>query len=318
MSKEFYKNFWDIIKNKKQIFIGEITNIRKNGSEYEALISVSPVLDAGGNIIFFVGLEKDITKEKEIDKAKTEFVSLASHQLRTPLSTINWYTEMLLSGDAGEINKEQKSYLEEIYTGNQRMVDLVNSLLNVSRLELGTFIIEPEMKNINALGESVIKEIKPLADKRKQKLDYKYDSNIDEIMIDEKLLRMVFQNLLSNSIKYTQEGGNINMEINKITSGKILADNVIKEDSLLIKVSDNGYGINKNQQDRIFSKLFRADNIREKDTEGTGLGLYIIKTIIDNSGGKIWFESEENKGTTFFVLIPQSGMKKKEGSKALS
>ena len=140
MSKEFYEKMWKTIKEDKDIFTGEIINKRKNGEEYHVMASISPILNRRGEIMFFVGLEKDITKEKEIDRAKTELISLASHQLRTPLSTINWYTEMLLSGDAGEINDDQKSYLQEIYTGNQRMVDLVNALLNVSRLELGTFL----------------------------------------------------------------------------------------------------------------------------------------------------------------------------------
>jgi len=318
MPLEYYKNLWTIIKEKRETFIGEIINKRKNGAEYQAYINISPVIDAGGNIIFFVGLERDITKEKEIDRAKTEFVSLASHQLRTPLSTINWYTEMLLAGDAGKINEDQKSYLEEIYTGNKRMVELVNSLLNVSRLELGTFIIEPELSDIVELGDSVVKEVKPLSDKRNQELRFTHSDNLSKILIDQKLLRIIFQNFLSNSIKYTAEGGHIKFDIHPVKYNDYIGGMKINEDSLLISVNDDGYGITKNQQDRIFSKLFRADNIKEKDTEGTGLGLYIIKTIIDNSGGQIWFESEQDKGSTFYVAIPLSGMKKREGSKSLS
>ena len=316
--KDFYENMWDTIKNKKEPFLGEIINKRKNGEDYQAMINISPILDNKREIVFFVGLQRDITKEKEIDKAKTELISLASHQLRTPLSTINWYTEMLLSGDAGEINEDQKSYLEEIYTGNQRMVDLVNALLNVSRLELGTFMIEPHMDNIVSLGESIIKEIKPLADIRKQKLELTHDDNIPEISIDSKLLRMVMQNLLSNSIKYTQEEGQINLNMRIVNKGDNIDGVIIKDDSVLVSVSDNGYGITNSQQDKIFTKLFRADNIKDKSTEGTGLGLYIIKIIVDNGGGQIWFKSEENKGTTFYFTVLLSGMKRKEGSKTLS
>jgi hypothetical protein len=138
------------------------------------------------------------------------------------------------------------------------------------------------------------------------------------MLIDNKLLRMVFQNLLSNSIKYTKENGNIKLDLHKVKTGEIIRGTKIEVDSILISVSDNGYGITDNQQDRIFSKLFRADNIKEKSTEGTGLGLYILKTIIDNSGGQIWFNSKEDGGTTFFVAIPLSGMKKREGIKSLS
>src|SRR3989338_3541207 len=117
--------------------------VRKDKTKFPAAITVTPVI-LRGKEIGAIGVFHDITKEREIDHAKSEFVSLASHQLRTPLSTINWYVEMLLAGDAGKFNKEQKKYLNEIYTGNRRMVELVNSLLNVSRLELGTFVIEPE------------------------------------------------------------------------------------------------------------------------------------------------------------------------------
>jgi signal transduction histidine kinase len=249
----------------------------------------------------------DITKEKEIDKAKTEFVSLASHQLRTPLSAVNWYVEMLLSGDAGTLNSEQKKYLDEVYKGNQRMVELVNSLLNVSRLELGTFLIEPKPTDVVLLAQSVADEQKLQIDQKKILFSFLFEKNIPVIQADPKLLRMVLQNLLVNAVKYTPEKGTIALSIS-------LAD---KKD-LLIKISDTGYGIPKHQQDKIFTKLFRADNVREKDTQGTGLGLYIVKSIMDHSGGKIWFESEENKGTTFFVRLPLVGMKKKEGVKTLA
>ncbi len=119
---------------------------------------------------------------------------------------------------------------------------------------------------------------------------------------DPKLLRMVVQNILSNAVKYTPEGGKIELSIS-------LAD----KKNILLKISDTGYGIPKNQQDRIFTKLFRADNVRDKDTDGTGLGLYIVKSIVENSGGKIWFKSsgeEENSGTTFYVELPLDGVKK--------
>ncbi len=112
MPKEYYREMWRVIKTEKKTFHGQLQNKRKNGEVYEADISLSPVLDDNGNIIFFVGIERDITKEKEIDRAKTEFVSLASHQLRTPLSSINWYTEMLLGGEVGELNDGQKNYLK--------------------------------------------------------------------------------------------------------------------------------------------------------------------------------------------------------------
>jgi signal transduction histidine kinase len=238
-----------------------------------------------------------MTKEKEIDKAKTEFVSLASHQLRTPLSTVNWYAEMLLAGDAGELGEKQKKYLDEVYRSNQRMVELVNALLDVSSLELGTFVIDPERVDICKLAENVIDEQRPQIDMRKIRFSFSCDKNVSFMQADPKLLRMVMQNILSNAVKYTPEKGRVELNVS--------VDN--DKQDLQIKISDTGYGIPKNQQDKIFTKLFRADNVRDKDTDGTGLGLYIVKSIVENSGGKVWFESAGgvgNKGTTFFVTLP--------------
>ncbi|MES2437073.1 MAG: ATP-binding protein [Patescibacteria group bacterium] len=264
------------------------------------------VVDEHNNPIKLLGTTQNITKEREIDRAKTEFVSLASHQLRTPLSTINWYAEMLLAGDAGKLTPDQTQYIQEIYTGNQRMVELVNALLNVSRIDLGTFAVEPEPTDITKISESLLTELIPMIKTREVMVDKKYAENIPLISLDPKLIRIVLQNLLTNAIKYTPPKGNVTIDISNNKS------------SLQIKVADTGYGIPKAQQSKIFSKLFRADNVREKETDGTGLGLYIVKSIIEQSGGKISFKSEENKGTVFTVTLPLKGMKKKEGVKGLS
>jgi len=270
-------------------------------------LSIFPVLEDDKPTLF-VALVQDISALKAIDQAKTEFVSLASHQLRTPLSTVSWYTEMLLSGDAGKITKEQKKYLEEIYHGNQRMVDLVNDLLNVSRLELGTFMIEPKPTDLGKLARSVVDELKPQMNAKKLKFIPTFAKNLPVINVDPKLMRIVFQNLLSNSLRYTSEKGTVWMDMKLHEQKGVLS----------ISISDTGWGIPQAQQDKIFTKLFRADNVRERDTQGTGLGLYMVKSIIDQSGGTIWFESEENKGTTFFVEIPLEGMKKKKGKTRLA
>ncbi len=278
---------------------------RKDGSKFPINSTVTPFL-FNGKIIGTIEVFRDVTIEKDIDKAKTEFVSLASHQLRTPLSTIGWYSEMLLSGDAGKLNKKQKEFIDEIYIGNKHMIDLVGSLLNVSRIELGTFAVEPTMSDITEISESVLNELKPIILEKKMKVKAIYEKGLEKISLDGKLIRMVFQNLLTNALKYTNEGGSIVLEIK------------IVKDDLLVSVSDNGYGIPQSQQGEIFTKLFRADNAKANDTSGTGLGLYIIKSIIEkSSGGKIWFESIENKGTTFYFTLPKNGMKPKSGSKPI-
>jgi len=307
MAQGVYQKLWQTIKKDKKNFIGELNNRHKNGEPYEVIASISPVLNAAGQVIFFVSLERDISKEKQIDKAKTEFVSLASHQLRTPLSAINWYAEMLLAGDVGKLKPQQQQYLEEIYRGNQRMVDLVNALLNVSRLELGTFTIEPSEINIVTLAESVLNELVVQIRDKKQRVEKKYDKKLPvKYSADEKLLRIVFQNLLSNAIKYTPAQGKISLSIWP------------EKDKIKIDVKDTGMGIPKNQQAKIFEKLFRADNVRATDTEGTGLGLYIVKALMDAIKGKINFQSVENKGTTFWIEMPATGWQKKQGTKTIS
>ncbi len=278
---------------------------KKDGSKFPVSISAAPIL-IDGNITGAIGIYRDISKEKQIDKAKTEFVSLASHQLRTPLSTINWYAEMLMAGDAGELNKEQKKYLNEIYEGNQRMVGLVNDLLNVSRIDLGTFSMEPTPTDIVALAKQVVQEQEPDIFKRKQSVVESYQPETMVMPVDPKLMRIIFQNLLSNAIKYTPERGSIQLTIAQ------------QAGSVKITVADTGYGIPVSQQNNIFQKLFRADNVKAKDTVGTGLGLYLAKSIVEHSGGTISFTSVENQGTTFTITLPLAGMSKKTGSKWLT
>jgi signal transduction histidine kinase len=297
---------WKTIRVYKTVFTAEFNNKKKDGSLYIGSVYISPILDENKHVKFYVSIERDITKAKEIEKAKTEFVSLASHQLRTPLSAINWYTELVLSGDAGKVTKEQKEYLQEVATSSKRMADLVNALLNVSRIEMGTFVIEPQKTDIISIIKDVIKENIKLVSENKVKIIEKYPAKKMVLNIDPNLTRIILQNLISNGIKYNK------------TSGSLIIELARQQKYITLKITDTGYGIPVKEQDKIFTKLFRAENIKQKVTEGTGLGLYIAKSILTQSGGNIWFKSAENKGTTFYVVIPTVGMKKKEGTKALT
>lgn len=259
-------------------------------------VTATPIF-GDGKTLGGVAIFRDMSKERAIDQAKTEFVSLASHQLRTPLTSIRWYTEMILAGDAGATTPKQRKYLQEIYAGNQRMVELVNALLSVSRLELGTFAIQPELTDAVELTKNVIKEQKPQITAKKIRLTTSFSEDAPSLVTDPKLLRMVMQNLLSNAVKYTSERGEIAITI--------ACDE--RKKNMVFTITDTGCGIPKSQQDKIFTKLFRADNARSIDAEGTGLGLYIVKSIIEQSGGKISFESEENKGTAFRITLPIGG-----------
>jgi len=293
------------LETSKKISTNIYYYVRKDKTRFAAGITVTPII-LNRKTIGAIEVFRDITKERVVDKAKTEFVSLSSHQLRTPLSAISWYTEMLLAGDAGKINESQKKYLEEIYRGNKRMVELVNALLNVSRIELGTLAIEPQPTKITEIIDSVLSELQQQIKNKNLKLIKNYSPGLPKINIDIKLMRIVFENLLSNATKYTPIKGIITIIISA------------QKPDILIKIKDSGYGIPKEEQSKMFSKFFRANNVREKETEGTGLGLYIVKSVVEESGGTIRFESRENKGTTFYITFPLQGMKKKKGTKGLT
>lgn len=306
MAKEVYNNFWETIKNKKQPFTGIFNNIKKNGSHYLAEATVAPVLDVHKNIMFFVGIERDVTKAKEVDRMKTEFISLASHQLRTPLSAMKWLSEMLLNGDAGKVTGTQKEYITNISLANERMIALVNSLLNISRIESGRIIIQPEPTNLGALIKEVTAELQNKITEKKHTLTISISPDIGKINIDPKLIREVYKNLISNAIKYTPEKGKISIVVTKE------APNVIS------KVSDTGYGIPDSDKSKLFQKFFRATNVAKVETDGTGLGLYLAKTIVESSNGTLSFESKENNGTTFTFTLPLAGVAPKEGNVSLS
>jgi PAS domain S-box-containing protein len=264
---------------------------RKDGNRFPVAFTISPVF-LKGKLIGIIAILRDITQEHEIDKAKTEFVSLASHQLRTPLTAIKWYTEALLSRDKGPLQKGQKEYLEQIQSGNERMVKLVEALLDASRLEMGTLTIKKKHIDLEVLIKNVLEDFQAETKKKKLKIRTQIQRNFPILNADLGRIRMILQNLLSNAIKYTSQKGHIDI---KLSFNKKAAQLII---------SDTGCGIPKEQQGKLFTKLFRADNAQKKDTDGTGLGLYIVKAIVEEMKGKIYFKSIEDGGSTFTVELP--------------
>ena len=229
----------------------------------------------------------------------------------------DWNENIYFPGSKEEkIAREQKKFVEEAYFGSQRMSKLVSALLNVSRIETGTYMINPENVDIVKLTRSVLDESKPLIDEKELTILLDKE-DIPLIMLDPNLTTIIIQNLLTNSIKYTGSGGKITIYIKPVKKGDLIHNEVLKHDCLLIQVEDNGIGIPASQMGQIFQKLFRADNVRLSSTDGTGLGLYMVKSLIEHSQGKIWFNSIEGKGSTFYVLLPLSGMPHKSGAKKL-
>lgn len=258
-------------------------------------VTANPVNNSKGEPHAIVFVFSDITQEEEIDKMKSEFISTTSHQLRTPLSSIKWFLEMLINGDLGALNDKQKGVVTDIYNSNERIIALVNDLLDVSRIESGKVTLEPTPTNMVEFINSMLTELKQMFTKREQEFAFTHPESVPRIMLDPKLVWQVLQNLLTNASKYTPDKGKISLALS------------LEPDCVLIKVIDNGFGIPDFQKKRVFEKFFRADNVSKM--EGTGLGLYIAKEIIEASGGKLWFESTEGKGSTFFITLPLSGAK---------
>ncbi|MDX2776665.1 ATP-binding protein [Streptomyces caniscabiei] len=276
---------------------------RGDSSTFPASGTVTPVV-SGGKVVGAIEVVRDVSIEADIDRAKTEFVSLASHQLRTPLTAAKWYTEFLLQGEVGKLRAGQVTYLREVHSAIVRTIKLVSSLLNVSRLEMGSIAVAPERTDVVLLARSVVQDCAVQISQRRQNIQQKYPETL--IMnVDPKLVRMMIENLVTNAIKYTPEKGSITVSIKK------------QEDDVMIEVRDTGYGIPANQQDKIFTKLFRADNVQSKTTEGVGLGLYLVKSIVEYCGGDIWFESIENEGTTFHIRLPARGMRERTGKQII-
>ncbi len=242
---------------------------------------------------------------RSLDVAKDEFVSIASHQLRTPLTALKGYASMLLDGDAGPVNDKQRTYLVEIKNANERMIHLVTALLNVSRVDLGVFNVDPEPINLKKVAESVLKDLKMKIEEKRLRIKMRYDENIPLIKADLNIVQMIFQNIFSNAVKYSSEEDEVSIDIKKVGS------------NAFISVADTGCGIPSGARSSIFTKMFRADNARVKDPDGAGLGLYIIKTTLEKTGGEIWFNSVENAGSTFYIKLPLAGMKRKQGTKKL-
>lgn len=230
---------------------------------------------------------------RELDKMKSDFISVAAHQLRTPLSGVKWVLKLLLDGDLGVINEDQKGMLKRGYDTNEKMIQLVNDLLNVSRIENGKFGYKFERNNFTNLADTLIENTVLLSKERNIEvlLDNRAGT-IPEFSFDTEKLLIALQNIVDNAMKYTLPGGRVTIILEK------------KGDYLQIKVSDTGVGIPKADIGRLFSKFFRATNVIHLQTDGSGLGLFIVKSIILRHGGQIWVDSIEGKGTTFTIVVP--------------
>jgi two-component system sensor histidine kinase GlrK len=237
-------------------------------------------------------LKEHREREQLVGKLKTEFISIAAHQLRTPLSSVKWILKMLLEDDFGKLNEKQKEFVAKGYEANDRMVMLVNDLLDASRIEEGRFGFEFKLDNLSKFFKSTVKTFEQQANIRNVKINLSLPEKPIMMVFDSQRLKMALSNLIDNATRYTNPGGEVNVLVEQ-------GDGFVRAE-----VKDTGVGIPEKQKERVFSKFFRADNVIRMQTEGTGLGLYLTKNIIEKHGGNIWFKSEEGKGTSFIFTLP--------------
>lgn len=227
------------------------------------------------------------------EKLKTDFVTLSSHQLRTPLSAIKWFIEILLTQRAGKLNKKQVDYLKEVQRSNERAIALVNDLLQVSRVHEGKLHLDLAESDLAQLVEEAVDAHRSLMTNNNISFHFEIlNGPLPIVLVDRVKVRRVISNLLSNAVKYTPRGGSVRVVVKK------------EPRELVCSFSDTGVGIPADEQDQLFQRFFRGSNVSKIQPDGTGLGLYIAKSLVEVHKGKIWFESEEGKGTTFYFSLP--------------
>jgi len=246
-------------------------------------------------LIFTIGnvIIRDIENVARTNKVKSEFVSIASHELKTPLSEINWEIDLLFSKYSDNFTEKQSEIVRNIEKSNDRMTRLVNDLLEVARIDQNKMILNRKNIDILQIVKEEISNNKILAKFNQVKIELIKETDDCNIMADERKIKLVIDNLLNNAVKY-----NLSKE------GKAEISLKRKNDYLVVSFKDNGIGIPINEQKYVFEKFFRSNNAMRYQTQGTGLGLYIAKNIIEQSGGKLRFESRENEGSTFYFSLP--------------
>jgi two-component system phosphate regulon sensor histidine kinase PhoR len=274
-----------------------------SGKQFPVEITVAPLHGDGitaGIIVF-----RDITERRELNEAKSNFISIASHQLRTPLVSMRWYSEMLYAGDVGRLNKEQKDFVSHIYNSALKMNEVINLLLTMAKVESGQTETKTVKLDFYDFTRDVLKELEFQIKQKKLKVEVVTEGSLPEIEFNVSILRQVVTNLIANSIRYTPSGGRIEI---KIDAKKLKR----KKGEIVFSVKDNGIGIPEDAKEKIFTRFFRAENAKKKVPDGSGLGLSLVKSLVNFWGGRIWFESEEGKGTTFYFTAPVVGLNHKQ------
>jgi signal transduction histidine kinase len=235
---------------------------------------------------------------RRLDEIKSSFVSVAAHELRTPLSSITGFVELLLDEDYGALNKKQREYLEIVQRSAKRLLDITGNLLDVTRLETGRIELILQPLDLVVILEDVALEFRPQIEAKAQRLVLRAGPGLPLILADKMRTAQIISNLVSNASKYTPEGGIITLSL----------DRAADRNFLQITVADTGVGMDTADQARLFSRFFRAKTAVKTGATGTGLGLYITRCLVELHNGQIWFQSELNEGSEFYVTFPIHGV----------
>ena len=264
---------------------------RKNGSRVAVSLTVSPIL-RNSKPIGAIEVFRDITKELALEQAKDDFISISSHQLRTPATAVKQYVGMFLEGYAGKLTAEQRKLLKRAYDSNERQLLIIEDLLNVARVDSGNIKLNIATTDIVQLLDDVISDQLGAARRREQTISLKSSVTEVAVNIDPDRMRMVFENLIDNAIKYTPSGKKIKVIVQRST------------DNATVSIADQGVGIAPADIDKLFKKFSRIPNPLSVEAGGTGLGLYWAERIVKLHKGKVSIESTLGKGTTFNIRLP--------------
>jgi len=265
------------------------------GARYIDAPELVALVVLGITVFMFVisfSLTRSFERLAEASRMKSEFINIVSHQLRSPLSNLRWAIDFLMSGKLGRVEESQTEYYKILRENSTRMAELVGDLLTASRIEQGTLPTRAISVSLKELAEETIKNSKPFADAYNTRIIFNAPDNLPNVLVDPSQIKLVLENLLDNAIRYIAEKGEINIKIEQL------------KDKIRYEIKDSGVGIPEADRKFIFQKFFRSGNIMRHQTKGTGLGLFIAKSIIDKSDGEIGFSSHEGKGTTFWFTLP--------------
>jgi PAS domain S-box-containing protein len=295
MTPDTWKQKYDEAAKEKKSTKFNTFGFRKNGIKYESAVVITPIQNEQNIVENFLVVERDVTEEKQKERIKSEFISVVSHELRTPMTVIRGYSSLLSDGTLGELNEKQKEYVARINSETGRLLDLANDMLDMQKFDSGKIELKFEKKNVLELVEHVVNSYQdPFA---KKGLTLKIENNIKDAnltyaLVDPKYFERTISNLLSNANKYTEKGGVQVFLLNP------------DEDHIVVAVKDTGVGVSEAAIPHLFERFFQADGVMARKKEGSGLGLSIVKTIVEAHHGMCWVESKKDVGSTFYIALP--------------